>query len=248
LDSEPVSPELVLVDPELAQRERARLSERARLEERLREQRLREAEMVRRESTEGRATQVDIDIGALRRAVERSTAAPPPTGAKLAWKATADHLRKRVMVAVLMCSLLVNGVVLADVVGRTDDSVPAVAPPVTVTVGPLAQSVASSPSSPQPTSSVSTTPARTVEATRASVERKLIAQILASPAGKLPRIFLDERTGLVKNNVHVVCSAATRSSFICTVRLAGNSGRVVTVRYRTTRDGKGTFKWPSVRS
>jgi len=35
LRSEPVSPELVLVDPELARRERARLEERAYLEETL---------------------------------------------------------------------------------------------------------------------------------------------------------------------------------------------------------------------
>jgi hypothetical protein len=86
---EPVSPELVLIDPELARRERARLEEKAYL-------------------------QSLHDVAPLRRALENL---PPPVEEiprHMPWRDAATFSRRRLVPAALMCSLLVNGFLVAE--------------------------------------------------------------------------------------------------------------------------------------
>ena len=250
LQPEPVSPELVLVDPELAERERARLREQARLES-------------------------IVDISTLRRAVE--THVPPPEFVQrgLGWRKAADFSRKRVLPAALMCSLLVNGLLVAHLVAQTggqkSTAVPLAVRPATViqgasgsgTIGAVLPTViqgaiGSGTSSAVLPAGVSTSraqvtsraaaavssSARERHVSKGSVERRLISLIIAAPARRLPRAFVDPKTGLVKNNVQVVCQRDEARSFLCSIRLPMDSRRGgLHVRYRLRANGHGVFYW-----
>jgi hypothetical protein len=80
---------------------------------------------------------------------------------------------------------------------------------------------------------------------KTAVERKVVALILSAPARRLPRDLIDSTTGLVKNNVQVVCSKkGKRMSFLCAVRLpSDSSSKALYVRYRTDKNGHSAFKW-----
>jgi hypothetical protein len=233
---EPVSPELVLIDPELARRERARLEEKAYL-------------------------QSVHDMAPLRRAMENL---PPPVeeiARRKPWRDAATFSRRRLVPAVLMCSLLVNGFFVAELVTRKSDEATQVA----VRMVTLTQT-SSSVSAPtvSPTSAASTQARKTRPATKVStkalastkvsaakvaLERKIVSLILLTPAGKLPRAFIDPTTGLVKNNVQVVCKSRKYRSFLCAVRPPSQSAsKALYVRYRTGKNGHGVFTWYGYRS
>jgi len=207
---EPVSPELVLIDHELARRERARLEEKAYLKS-------------------------VLDVGALRRAAESH---PPPMAEmvrrKGKWRDATIVASHRLLPAVLLCSLGANGFVVAHLVagGGSQEAAQVAVRMVTLTQ--------SSPTVP-PGTAVSTA----VPRTRGAVERKVVALILSTPARKLPQDLIDSNTGLVKNNVQVVCSKKQRQrSFLCSVRLPpGSASKVLHVRYLTDKNGRGAFKW-----
>jgi hypothetical protein len=98
----------------------------------------------------------------------------------------------------------------------------------------------------QPPSSTPTS--TTVLSTKSAVEQTVVSLILAAPARKLPRAFIDSTTGLVKNNVHVACGGTKRRSFLCTVRLPSDStSKVMYVRYRIAKNGHGVFNWNGYR-
>ena len=219
---EPISPELVLIDPELARRERARLEEKARLQEL-------------------------FDVASLRRAVENQ---PPPVEETVprrpTWRDAATFSRRRLVPAALMCSLLANGLFVAHVLARKGEEATQVA----VRMVTLTESAATTPTTPAaqsgarepsvaPKVSKSTPPP-----TKSVVERKVVSLILSAPARKLPGNFIDPTTGLVKNNVQVVCTKAKQRSFLCAVRLSrSNASKALYVRYRTAKTGRDVFKW-----
>jgi hypothetical protein len=215
--SEPISPELVLVDPELARRERARLTDKARLVEYL-------------ARYEGRAAA----------AVQPPVVAPREPRLDLS-RRLASVGRRKLLPAALLCSLLANGFFAAEFVARADkvDGTPVVqvaARPSVVTTRAAPTSVAN------PVAATRSPRPRMTK--KAVVEHKLVALILTAPARKLPRAFIDPKTGLVRNNVQVVCRAAKRRSYLCTVRLANaRGGKALVVRYRTTRAGRSQFAW-----
>jgi hypothetical protein len=227
---EPVSPELVLVDPELARRERARLVERAELA-------------------------AIANAATLRRVVEiepAPTAAAASRGAE--WRGLADFSRRRLLPAVLMLSLLANGLVAAHVVvGAGTGASEGQAAVGVVTLGqgsstfpttPLtsvgAETSAASASRPTITSEPSSLPA----GAKAVVERRLASLIISAPVQKLPRRFVDATTGLIKNNVQVVCHRRTPRSFLCVVRLPNRAAKEgIYVGYRGVRNGRGVFTW-----
>jgi hypothetical protein len=220
LSSEPVSPELVLVDPELARRERARLEERAYLDS-------------------------VLDVAALRRAVETY---PPPVEEVLPERVLARDVvlfaRRRLVPAALLCSLLANGFLVAKLVTRESSQT---ATPVAVRIVTSANEVSTAPASTSgvATSGVATNDVAptTSETSKAVVERKLASLIISAPARKLPRNFVDPATGLVKNNVRVVCRRRTVHAFLCSIRLPSDGPREgILVRYHT-RGGTGTFTW-----
>jgi hypothetical protein len=217
---EPVSPELVLVDPELARRERARLEERAYLEE-------------------------VLDSAALHRAV---FVEPPPeeeTGRHTTlWHEAATLSRRRVLPVALMCSLLANGFFVARLVTHSGEEAAQVAVRMVTLTASQQNSV--SPSSPSPASGgkVQPAPPSSPLRTKGEVERKVVSLILAAPSRKLPQDLVDPTTGLVKNNVQVVCTKKRTRSFLCAVRLASESAsKPLYVRYRTRKNGKAVFTW-----
>jgi hypothetical protein len=219
---EPVSPELVLIDPELARRERARLEEKAYLQE-------------------------VLDVAALRRALE--VQAPPeeePRRLKPRWHELRTFSRRRLVPAALMCSLLANGFLVADLVARRGEEATQVAVRmVTLTASARAPTVRppTGGATRARTSQATTTFSRSLSIAKASVEHKVVSLILAAPARKLPRDFLDPTTGLVKNNVQVVCRKAKGRSFLCAVRLASSAHKPLYVRYRVHNNGRGVFTW-----
>ena len=190
---EPVSPELVLIDPELARRERARLEEKAYLRS-------------------------VLDVPALRRAVEIQ---PPPDEEAVRdprWLTATTFARRRVVQAALLSSLLVNGFFVADLVAREGDAATQVAVrmvtlteipstssaiatvPTGTQGGPSAAEVSTTASSP-PVASTGELKARHAKAAatllpaKSVVERKVVLLILAAPARKLPRGFIDPNHG-----------------------------------------------------
>ena len=225
---EQVSPELVLVDPELAERERARLCEKARLEELLAVADLR------------RAVMHDLrTVGEEQEDEERDDEDLPAT------TVAARFLRKRVLPAALLCSLVVNGYFAADLVVRRDSNAAA---PVPLAAYPSLSSA--SVSGPTLSSGVAASrrtfasaPSRRA-ARKTVVERKLVSLVLSAPSRKLPRAFVDPKTGLVRNNVQIACRSAQRRSYLCTIGLARTpTKREFVVRYRTARDGSDVFRW-----
>jgi hypothetical protein len=222
---EPVSPELVLIDPELARRERARLEEKAYL-------------------------QSLHDAAPLRRALENL---PPPVEEiprHMPWRDAAAFSRRRLVPAALMCSLLVNGFLVAErVAGKGAEATQVAIRMVTLT---QSSSSVSAPTVP-PTSSTSTQalkarnatkPPTKVSAAKGAIERRIVSLILLAPSGKLPRAFIDKTTGLVKNNVQVVCQRKKNHSFLCAVRPPSQSAsKALYVRYRTDKNGHGLFRW-----
>jgi hypothetical protein len=226
---EPVSPELVLVDPELARRERARLEERAYL-------------------------QSVLDEAPLRRAAENL---PPPVEEivrRRPWHDAATFSRRRLVPAALMCSLLVNGFLVADLVaGKGDDATQVAIRMVTLTQSSASVNATTASAPTVPAISAVATETRTARRAKAStkvsiekgaVERKIVSLILFAPARKLPRDFIDPTTGLVKNNVQVVCNRTKQRSFLCAVRSPSRgTGKALYVRYRTSKNGDGVFTW-----
>src|SRR3989442_859950 len=189
---EPVSPELVLIDPELARRERARLEEKAYL-------------------------QSVLDVAAPRHALETE---PSPVAETVpgtpAWRDAAAFATRRLVPAVLLCSLMANGFLVAGLVARKGQEAAQVAVRmVTLTESspnvPPSSVVSAGKRDARSAAKVSTT-ARSMKSV---LERKVVSLILSAPARKLPRSFIDRTTGLVKNNVQVVCSKRTPRSFLC---------------------------------
>ena len=89
------------------------------------------------------------------------------------------------------------------------------------------------------------TTAKVAAETSASVERKLLTVIVQSPAGKLPPALIDGKTGLAKNNLQAVCTPSSNArSFVCVVTSAIQPGAPpVYALYRPTRTGRGGFTW-----
>jgi hypothetical protein len=225
---EPISPELVLVDPELAERERACLREKAALE----------AYFV------GHPSPTPVQ-----RFVAVAEHEPRPQPPRLTTRAI---LRKRVLPAALVASLFANGYFVADVVLRADRQTStavavAVRPAATVAPGTSVtrethvkriDTVAVTRKKASPSQLSPRLPRKAV------IERKLVSLLLTAPARKLPQAFVDPKTGLVRNNVQVVCRAAKRHSYLCAVgRAKARGGKAIVVRYRVTRAGRGVFSW-----
>jgi len=214
---EPVSPELVLIDPELARRERARLEEKAYLKS-------------------------VLEVAALRGAAESQppvVAETVPAAAETArhgaqWREATTFARRRLVPAALLCSLAANGFLFEHLVARTGGPEAA---QVAVRMVTQTETVPTVPPVPAVSAAVPNT--------KAAVERKVVTLILSAPPRKLPRAFIDSTTGLVKNNVQVVCAKKQRKpSFLCAVRLpTGSASKAIFVRYGTDKYGHAAFRW-----
>jgi hypothetical protein len=193
-------------------------------------------------------------VAPLRRAVENLTPPVEETFRRTPWHDAATFSRRRLVPAALMCSLLINGFLVAErVAGKGQEATQVAIRMVTLTQS--ASSVAALTVQPAPTASTrarKAPPALKLPtkalAAKGAVERKIVSLILVAPAGKLPRAFLDPTTGLVKNNVQVVCKKKHRS-FLCAVRPPSQSARkALYVRYRKGKTGHDVFTWYGYRT
>jgi len=233
---EVISPELVLVDPELARAERARLVERARVAS-------------------------IIDAEALRLAVERAIRSEADEESQVEREGVSTSARRygrRALEGLLLLSLLANGLVLAVFVSGNWDqgtSPAAFARPTSPTLA-LSASVLNDVPSRSAIASGSRAQGRRAGAaveqppplgrapTKAALERRIFALIIRAPRARLPVDLIDPTTGLAKNNLQVVCrrDRVPRSS-LCVARLAGDGVGRLLVRYRAARGGAGVFTW-----
>jgi len=214
-----ISPELVLVDPELARVQRALLPEAAE---------------PRRPSELGSNGLV--------------TEPPAVQEAKRLQETPAGKQRRsargRLAAGLLSLSLLTNGILAGVLVADTRTNQREASffgPFVTAPEGPTS---ASTEISLGPT----TAPrfARVVAAhreTSATVERKILALVVRSPE-RLPAALIDRGTGLPENNLQATCRASSDRSFLCVVRPARHKpNEGLQVGYRPGRKGRGLFTW-----
>ena len=149
-----------------------------------------------------------------------------------------------------MCSLLVNGFLVAErVAGKGAEATQVAIRMVTLTESSSSVGTPTvPPTSPASTQarnvSSATKPPTKVAVAKGGVERRIVSLILLAPSGKLPRAFIDPTTGLVKNNVQVVCRRKKNRSFLCAVRPPSQSAsKALYVRYYTDKNGRGLFRW-----
>lgn len=239
---DPISPELVLVDPELARAERARLTERALLEEFPR-------------------AAPPVDIAPIRHVVESAVAAPAEQpkrepGAREA----AGWAKEKIGPVSLAAVAAVAGFLLAARLGRDEPTTrkasgaTRVGLIATASLAPRSGSATETASLPPPaaTDEVARTgvarPAATTRSAKARLEQRILTLIIRAPGNKLPQRLRDRRTGLLKNNVQAVCRRSGSQSFSCVVRPARHDGREgLYVNYRIRRDGSSFFTWSRYR-
>jgi len=76
----------------------------------------------------------------------------------------------------------------------------------------------------------------------AVVERLVLAQIVQAPRGKLPRALIDSSTGLAKNGLQALCRRS-EGGYLCVIRPTQHrQGEGLQVRYRS-----GVFTWSPYR-
>jgi hypothetical protein len=223
---DPISPELVLVDRELARAERARLAERAQL-----------AELRRNDPP--------VDVAALRRALDATTA-EEPSEQPVAFPRAIARIRPLLAPAVVIPILVTAGILAAVALVRSGRST---TPPYTVDPS-RAQAARSKYFKPirrgkSPTRPAAVPRLRTSAPTSPKVERDVLALVLRSPARRLPAQLIDPNTGLAVTNLQVSCRGLTASrSFLCVVRLPDAAPlQGVYILYRPGRNGGGTFTW-----
>lgn len=262
---EPISPELVLVDPELRREVLAQLV-RESLVEALPEPGPGPAQT---EPAPKPLEPVEPDL-------PQRPAAPMPLSEVLhrPGQVVPRRRKRRWAPALLPVSLAVNVIVIAlsvsdaRIAQTTPSSPLAIEPPAPQQLLPKPRSTkkaqrpaATAPkrTTPKRTSPKRTTPKRTgtrskpraakrspiVRETRGQVEQKMLNAVIQSPVGKLPRALIDFRTGLAKNNLQAVCRRdGGPQSFLCVVRPARHKpGEGLYARYRPSRKGSGVFTW-----
>jgi hypothetical protein len=235
--SEPISPELVLVDPELARAERARLLELERIEAPTAETRI--PPQVDSTPAQVSATQVwevPGDVG---------------------WQPQAERPRRRLTPTLLTASLMANAILIAVVIAgaRGDEPSPALPVALTTTTAPReSPAVSSKPEAKKPgharrsKTQRRSRPGRRralLHETNGEVERKILNLVIQSPRGKLPSALIDRKTGLAKNSLQAVCrSSGAPGSFLCIVRpVRHRPTEGLYARYRAGQAGRGVFTW-----
>ena len=235
---DPVSPELVLVDPELAQAERARLASRDNVVgpvgDRTVSTAARPAPAFQRAQAIAQTRPLE-EVAGIRVYEE-----PPPPAA-------VGGARRRFRNALLTVSLMANAILIAVVVAgsREDHSVSAF--PATLSKGRETSAhtttVAKTPRSSSPTKRVKRQ-RQTAPKTAGEVERMILTAVAESPKGKLPPSLINPGTGLAKNNMQSVCHASIGASFSCVIRPARHRPTEgLDVRYRPASNGRWTLKW-----
>ena len=228
---EPISPELVLVDPVLAEAERGRL-------------RLRDIE----------AAEATVDRVRTR---TPPLARPPlvevPELPELVTSPAAGDSRRRFRNVLLTVSLMLNVILIAVVVpasrehARTSAFPPALR--ATTQLRPQLPHPKVTTGKPRAHPKLTTGKLRARPKTAAAVERAVLTAVVQSPAGKLPRQLIDRSTGLAKNNLQAVCHASGTTSFECVVRPARHRpAEGLYLRYMPGPNGRAKLAWNPYRA
>jgi hypothetical protein len=231
---EPISPELVLVDPELARAARARLPEIP----------------PRAAPATPRAAPATVETDTS--VVEPS---PPALAEETRRQLPATPVREprhtSLSRVLLLISVFVNIVFISLAVSdaRVDQ-------PSSTSSVPLRRAIPQEAPGVPPTTSRRASPqSRTKPAndgradvtreTTGAVERKVLGVVVQSPAGKLPPALIDQQTGLAKNNLQAVCRrSGDPNTFLCIIRRAQHKpNEGLYLRYRQGRGGRGVFTW-----
>jgi hypothetical protein len=237
---EPISPELVLVDPELARAARARLPEIP----------PRSAPTV----VETSASLVEPAPPAMAEEVRPQLPSP----------SVREPPHKGLSPVLLFISVFVNIVLISLAISDAHVDQPSSTSSVPLTTAipreasvPPATSTRRSRAAERPAAGASAqsrkTPtkrgrAEAVRETTGAIERKLLAVVVQSPAGQLPPSLIDKNTGLAKNGLQAVCRQSATRSFACVVRPTQHKpGEGSYVRYRLGRKGGGVFTWSPYR-
>jgi hypothetical protein len=235
---EPISPELVLIDPELRRALQARPLERPPLQ------------LVREEPPALRGPAPEPGpprpvLLPLSLALER-----PETFPHNARRAR-GRLRRRLVPILLPMSLALNAALIASAVSDSTSSQPAPTP-ASVTTATSKPSGSRRAHKPAGRAGGSKAAAGTAVAARppvsgarnAKVERRILGFLVESPAGKLPAALIDPNTGLAKNNLQAVCRRNGPGSFLCLVRPQRHKpGEGLYVRYRATPGRPARITW-----
>lgn len=251
LDPRTISPELVMVDPELGRKARAALCSAAKLEPAQPTPPLIEDEAEAAAAATTAPSWTSIELARLRfelavvqrelRDARHQLIEVPKQERARRRELTVARLSGALGVffsAVLFASLLMNLGFIGYFVGGSAGR-PTLAPAAPVSSVALATQQARGTERPP------VVPA--AELAKARAERFVLAQLLRTPRTRLPSILVDRRTGLLKNNINVVCRrSATRSNFACTVQFQHASTRV---RVYLSYAGRGTpaRRWVGLR-
>jgi hypothetical protein len=240
---EPISPELVLVDPELARVARARLPE-------------------------GPPRSAPAAVETTRTLLEPAPAqAPAPTSTEEVQPPSVSERQPRHVLlspALLLVSVFVNIVLISLAVSdarvdqpyqtstvpvRLPPEIPAVPPSRSRSPAPKTTGAKQRTAPKSQTKPTKGARAGVVHETAGAVERKVLGIVVQAPAGKLPPALIDPRTGLAKNNLQAVCRRSSARSFLCIVRPARHRPTEgLYVRYRPGRAGGSAFTWNRYRT
>jgi hypothetical protein len=248
--SEPISPELVLVDPELRRALQAQALERAQLR------------LVVSPEPSRRAQAPDRAAVALSESPwQAHPAAVPPFSLPLPEaeprraRRVLAGTRRYLVRAILPISLVLNAILITLAVSDAT-----VSPPPTAAGPSLSRTAPDNKQTPSPATKAkrqsTQTPATAATERKPTaprlgardprLERKLLNLVVQAPAGKLPRALIDSKTGLAKNGLQAVCRRENGRSFLCVVRppKQHKPGEGLYARYRVNRKGNGgAFTW-----
>ena len=254
--SEPISPELVLVDPELRLALQAQAVERAPLQLVVNPEPSRLAPASERSPVAASALPWQAHRATVPASVSLALpeAEAPRARRRLAWP------QRYLVRAILPISLVLNAILIslavsdATVSPQSTASRPSASPTAPDNVNqtpPFSAKVKRQPTRTRKTPATESKPTATrLGARDPRVERKLLNLVVQAPAGKLPPVLIDAKTGLAKNNLHAVCRRESgRRTFLCLVQPAKHKpGEGLYARYRPNRKGTGgTFSSYSYR-
>ena len=236
---EPVSPELVLVDPELAQAERARLASRDNVTGLVSDRAVGTAARPAPVFPRAQAIAPTPPLEEVAEIRVYEEPAPPPTAVGVG--------RRRFRNGLLTVSLLANAVLISVVVAGSGENQSVSAFPSTLSKGretsARTTTAAKTPRSSPPTKRVKRPP-QTAPKTVGEVERMILTAVAESPKGKLPPSLINPASGLAQNNLQSVCHASIGASFSCVIRPAHHRPTEgLYVRYRPASNGRWTLKW-----
>ena len=249
--SEPISPELVLVDPELRRALQAEALERAPLRLIVSPEPPRPAQAHDRPASVVSESARQAEPAAVAAPVSLPLQEVEPRRGRRVLAGTRRYLVR----AILPISLVLNAILITLAVSDATVSAPTAAEPSLSGTAldngktpPIAAKAKRRSTQARGAAAVSE---RRPTATRLGardprLERTLLNLIVQAPAGKLPRQLINSKTGLAKNNLHAVCRREVgRRSFLCLIQPPRHKpGEGLYARYWLNAKGNGVgFTW-----